>query len=263
MVAVSQQRLVQGDGTPETAWQPWLKSVETATANLDDFLSKNSRLVVIAPHPDDEILACGGLMAMHCSRGGDVCVIAVTDGEASHVGSPRWDAEALAETRRAERIAGLSRLGLFEAVVVRLAIPDGLVNGSSVSLTSRLQLLLRASDVVVTTWRLDGHPDHDATGLAAAESCSAVGCRLIEAPVWMWHWAEPGDCRVPWNRLQRLPLVPTVRACKEAALCAHASQLDDSVRPQGAILGPAIVQRARRHDEYFFLEAELANEAYG
>ena len=47
------------------------------------------RVVVVAPHPDDEVLAAGGLMRWMACRGREVLVVGVTDGEASHARSAR------------------------------------------------------------------------------------------------------------------------------------------------------------------------------
>ena len=183
-------------------------------------------------------------------------MLAVTDGESSHADSSLWQASSLAATRRTERVAGLQQLGLSGAAVTRLALPDGSIAQHTLRLALRLQFLLRPQDVVVTTWRLDGHPDHDATGYAASLACSILGCRLIEAPVWMWHWASPGDPFVPWHRMQRLQLTPRARERKQAGLAAHASQLDPSGRSGGAVLGAAILARANWEEEYFFIEPD-------
>lgn len=262
MATVNPQRLIQGSGTAEAAWQAWLQSGGISTCLLREWVPRTARLVVVAPHPDDEVLACGGLVAMHRDQGGDVAVIAVTDGEASHADSPLWNAAALAVARHGERTAGLRQLGVPADVVTRLALPDGGVVHYTLRLALKLQMLLRPSDVVVTTWRLDGHPDHEATGLAASLACPVVGCRLIEAPVWMWHWANPGDPFVPWHRMQRLPLKPHAHEQKQAALAAHASQLDALQRPGGPVLDRAIVARARRADEYYFSEPPHAHAAH-
>ena len=262
MAALIHQRLIQGSGTAGATWQTWLRSGGVSTRLLRDWVPCAARLVVVAPHPDDEVLACGGLVAMHRDQGGEVAVIAVTDGEASHADSPLWQAHELAATRHAERTAGLRQLGVHDDAITRLSLPDGGVAQCLLRLALKLQRLLRPSDVVVTTWRLDGHPDHDATGLAASLACPAVGCRLIEAPVWMWHWANPGDPFVPWHRLQRLPLQPHAHERKQAALAAHASQLDPSQRPGGPVLGQAIVARARWADEYYFSEPPHSHAAH-
>ena len=247
------ERLIRGTGTVESDWQAWLEACPLPISPLPAWLSADSRLVVVAPHPDDEVLACGALLSMHAERGGASLLMALTDGEASHDGSARCNAKQLAAERRAERAEGLSRLGVPNANVLPLALPDGQVGQHADRLAHELSALLQPSDVVVSTWRLDGHPDHDAAGRASAQACANAGCRLLEAPVWMWHWAAPGDPRVPWRRLQALALHPQALARKQAALTAHVSQLSPRDAEQGPVLGDAILARARRRSEYFFI----------
>ncbi len=244
--------LIRGEGTSELEWQSW-----AGLSTLDDFMPSHwlpatSRLVVVAPHPDDEILACGGLLAWQARRGGDCLVLAVTDGEASH-GVPDPEAGArLAAARRAESAAGLLQLGLSADRVGRLALPDGEVSLYLETLAAHLRQLLRPGDRVISTWREDGHPDHEATALATAAACRDRGCALLEAPVWMWHWAAPGDDRVPWQRLHRFALPQDIRARKVAALSAHLTQLTSRSPDEPAVLGPAIIERNARAFEYFF-----------
>ena len=57
-----EQRLIQGQGTPEDMWRPWLRAQTWAQMSLPAFMGESERLVVVAPHPDDEVLACGGLL---------------------------------------------------------------------------------------------------------------------------------------------------------------------------------------------------------
>ncbi len=262
MVSVERKRLIKGSGTAEAAWLAWLASDVVAPCALQDWLPGHQRLVVIAPHPDDEVLACGGLLATHCDQGGSVLVVAVTDGEASHAGSSLWEPQTLAAVRRSESLNGLHHLGIMDSAVKRVALPDGAVAQHILRLALLLQTLLRPSDRVLTTWRFDGHPDHEATAVAAAMACSALGCCMIEAPVWMWHWARPRDPFVPWSRLRRLQLTSDARKRKQAALAAHASQLEQHTRADGAVLGPAILARAQRDCEYFFFPSEPAHATH-
>lgn len=252
-MAVIAERLIQGAGTPESAWQAWLESADFAPREALTGWSAQMRLVVLAPHPDDELLACGGWLARHAAQGGECLVVAVTDGEASHAGSAGWSAPTLAGVRRTESAEGLRRLGLREGTVARLSLPDGDVAGHTDALAAGLTLLLRPTDWVVSTWRLDGHPDHDATGRTAADVCAAIGCGFAEAPVWMWHWAKPGDPRVPWHRMQGLRVDAQAALRKRAALDAHASQLTARDARTGPVLDAAILARAARGTEYFFV----------
>ncbi|MDQ6896829.1 MAG: hypothetical protein M3171_09545, partial [Actinomycetota bacterium] len=42
----------------------------------------------------------------------------------------------------------------------------------------------------------------------AARACAHTGARLVEYPVWMWHWAAPLDPAVSWQRVRRHRLPP-------------------------------------------------------
>lgn len=253
MAAVSEQRVIRGEGTPESRWRKWLPTAGIPIVGARDLLPASSRLVVVAPHPDDEVLACGGLIALHGANAGETLVVAVSDGEASHAGSTDWSPAGLATARRAESTEGLARLGSQDISVLRLGLPDGQIARAVGGLSQQLHGLLRPTDVVVTTWRFDGHPDHDATGLATANACADIGCRLLEAPVWMWHWASPGNPRVSWRRLTGVPIGLEASNAKRDALAAHTTQLlaRDAVR--GPVLGAEIVARAERDTEYFFI----------
>ena len=258
MAAVRQQkaRRIAGAATAESDWQSWLPLLHPPALDWAALVAGAQRLVVVAPHPDDELLACGGALAMQAVRGGHSLVIGVTDGERSHGASPEGKLSSpalssLAATRTSERLGGLRRLGLPAPDVIALGLPDTGVAEQIDGLLHRLTALLRPADLVVSTWCLDGHPDHDASGSAAARACQAVGCRHLEAPVWMWHWAAPGDLRVPWQRLVAVPLTPSALAKKQHALAAHVSQLLPRAGGLRPVLGEAIVARAGRDFEYF------------
>jgi LmbE family N-acetylglucosaminyl deacetylase len=245
-------RAIPEQGTPESLWNAWpgLDAVEVIP--IEKWMHPTARLVVVAPHPDDEILACGGLMALHARRGGKSVVVAVTDGEASHGDARSWRGRPLAETRRAERLRGLVRLGCQDAEVHRLGLADGKVASQMDTLQSELQKVMHWGDIVVTTWRFDGHPDHEACGAAAARACAEVRCCLLEAPVWMWHWSRPADSQVPWHRLVGLQLTGEAVSRKGRAVASHASQLEPRGKTLGPVLGPTILDRQARPTEYFF-----------
>lgn len=217
-------RHIHGEGTPEHAWRncPELAALETAT--LSRLAPAQGRVVVVAPHPDDEVLGCGGALAMLSRAGHEIVVVGVTDGEAGYPGSATWTPELLGRRRRVERAQGLARLGV-PALACSLGVSDGDVTRQEAVLAARLRDLVRVDDTLLATWRLDGHPDHEAAGRAAAAVAASVGCRLWEFPVWMWHWAEAGDARVPWSRMRRLALDADARERKARAIAAHVSQV--------------------------------------
>lgn len=257
MAVVSAQPLIQDNLTPESQWQLYLAGLQSDALPWHDWLPAQARLVVLAPHPDDEILASGVLMCMHAERGGELLLIAVTDGEASHAQSLSWDKTALAAVRRNESARGMLQLGLQATPVVRLGLPDGAVNRHVQPLSTALKALLEPTDVLLSPWQQDGHPDHEACGQAAALACAATACRQVQVPIWMWHWATPGDDRVPWQQLCAVPTPLPAWRRKQAALAAHVSQLEPRCNAQGQaqepVLDAAIVARAARKAEYFFV----------
>jgi LmbE family N-acetylglucosaminyl deacetylase len=210
------------------------------------------RLVVVAPHPDDEVLGCGGLLQQAHRLGMDVMVVAVTDGEASHPAAHRLGHGVGAARGHESRVA-LQRLGCGSASVVRLGIPDGAVASRSQDLADVLSGLLGPDDVCVAPWRSDGHPDHDATGSAALAAGRATRTPVLEYLVWAWHWATPDSAAVPWRHCRRLDLDSAEVARKRWATCAFESQIKPSASEagQGPILTATMLRRFWRPFEVF------------
>ncbi len=247
------RRAIRGDGTTEDEWNGWPGLARLPEIGAERLVPAGARAMVVAPHPDDEVLAVGGLLAQLAQQGREVAVIAVTDGTASHRGSAVWPPERLARHRPRESLRALERLGLA-IEPVRLGLPDGGLQAMQAMLAARLVSLLRPGDVVFTTWRQDGHPDHEATGQACALAAASAGARLVEVPVWGWHWARPADARMPWRHARRLLLDAEAARRKREAVRAFTSQL----RPDPSTGAPPVLRattlaRARRPYEVVFL----------
>lgn len=191
-------------------------------------------VVVVAPHPDDEVFGAGALMCGLVSVGHRVRLIAVTDGEAAYGVMSAADTARLVERRAAERHAALRRLGVAEVISVsRLRLPDGAVGDHEATLTARLTTM--RPGVIVSTWRHDGHPDHEAVGRAAADAAATCGARLLEYPVWAIHRGRLDAAQM--NLARRVPMSPDVRRAKLAAAGMFQSQLEPS--PDGRPVVPS------------------------
>ena len=170
---------LQGTGTQEQAWLrcQWLWQHPAISAAT--LLAGHERVVVVAPHPDDEILGCGGLLGHAAGQGMQVRVVAVTDGEACYPHERWWTPERLRSARRAELASALGELGIQAGSAFHLGIADGAVSAHEQGLEDWLQQYLQPRDLVLAPWRFDGHPDHEAAGRAA---CRAA--RTVAAGAW-------------------------------------------------------------------------------
>ena len=225
--------------------QTWAASKELAACPAFD-AAGITNAVVLAPHPDDEVLALGGTMQLLAHRGCDVSIVAITDGEASHPLARNVTRDQLAAIRAREREAALHRLGLAIRVT-RLHVADGGV-ARETHLADWLEPLLAKASHCFAPWELDGHPDHDATGRAAIAACSRLGIELIRYPIWAWHWATN---EMPWSRARRIELDGDAWTHKCGAIEAYRSQLsplDDAP----VVLPPEVVARFRRSYEVVF-----------
>ncbi|MGU3432946.1 PIG-L deacetylase family protein [Actinomycetes bacterium M1A6_2h] len=241
---------VEDRGTPETVWQQW----NPTFGPLD--MSTCRRLVVIAPHPDDEILGLGGTAAALAEAGVDVSLVSVTDGGASHPGSPTHGRADLERIRRLESISALGELGLPPPH--RLGLPDGGIAQHEDDLEAELTEFIGDGEPgtwCAATYSGDGHPDHEATGRVAARVAAAAGLTYVEYPIWMWHWAVPDDDSVPWNRARTVTLSPEQVSAKRRAVSRFRSQTEDlsSDPADRAVLPTWVLERLLRETETVFL----------
>ncbi len=209
--------------------------------------------VVVAPHPDDETLGCGGVICKKIAAGADVQFVFVTDGAGSH----RLEAgpAALGRMRRQEALAAARCLGVGPDRVTFLNIPDGRAADHRAGIARDLAARFRdwKPDAVFVVHGGDPPPDHQAVFAAVSDAIHLYGqpVTVFEYPVWYWyHWpwvALTGDLPRMWrknlrqtartlgglrtlSRLNVLADVSDVSDIKQRALGAHRSQTE---RPQG------------------------------
>ena len=205
-------------GTAEEAWDEWAGLKHLPAVDPLDWPS----VVLVAAHPDDEVLGAGGTMAMLAAAGTRLRLIAVTDGEASH---PAADPEVIARVRTEESAAARDVLGARGADVVRLCLPDTGLAAREGELADRLGELFAGFAVCLAPWEADAHADHEAAGRAARRAVRRAG---------------------PWPQACQVTLTADVAAKKKAAIGAFASQLTGREGAAGPVLPPGIVAHFTR-----------------
>ena len=215
--------------------------------------------LVIAPHPDDETLGCGGLLAAKVRAGHEVLVVFVTDGSGSHPHHPALDPGELARRRRTEAALALGNLGVRADQTRFMEVKDGslahLDAGEAATLTGKITDLIREFEPaeVFVTWRDDGSSEHSAAcRITVGALAAAGGGRLLEYPVWAW-W-NPLRLRrrfgMPDSNL-RLRLGPLLPA-KVRALASHRTQTEATPPWPEPVLPEAIRRACCGPDEFFF-----------
>jgi LmbE family N-acetylglucosaminyl deacetylase len=222
---------------------------------LDDVIGSGT-CVVLAPHPDDESLGCGGLIAACVAAGRAPLVAILTDGARSHTRSRAYPPERLRAVRAEEARAAVAALGLPRDRLVFLDQPDtGAPHDGPAfeAVVARLLALVEAeSSTILAPWRHDPHCDHEAASLIAEAVAGRAGVRHVAYPVWGWTLPEdavvPGCPGIGW----RLDIKAFLSA-KRAAIAAHQSQYGGLIAddPSGFRLPPGLLAVFDRPYETF------------
>lgn len=205
---------------------PALRTRESQTSE-----PRLDRLLVIAPHPDDDVIGAGGLIQRALARGGVVRVLFLTAGESNvwpqRALLRRWritaaDRSEWAALRLREASAALERLGAPAACFELLGLPDQKLtevlrrnaDGPLAAIAERVRQL--DPTFVAAPSMFDVHADHRAASYLAH---LAVGDREV-----LGTYIVHG--RVPPERVRlRLELTAGERARKREAIEAHATQM--------------------------------------
>ncbi|MEP6632968.1 MAG: PIG-L family deacetylase [Luteimonas sp.] len=219
---------------------------------LTSLIGHATRVVIVSPHPDDEVLGCGGLMAMLAETGIPVIVLSVTDGERCYP-SDIAGFEHMRRVRRDELLEASGILGITGDGLRFFGIPDSDAASHLTRMADLIQPVLAPNDIVFAPWRFDGHPDHEAVYRATTIAAAVVGCQVVEYPIWGWHWANPHQMEALSAPPVSLPISKAAQARKRAAIACFRSQWDEAHAPNAQpILPPAVLVRFARDKELFF-----------
>lgn len=205
----------------------WMDRAESAPVTDAGLLVGDGALMVIAPHPDDESIACSALLQDAARQRRPVVIVALTDGDASHPGSQAVPPERLAAIRADEQSAAVKALGCTHAHWLRLGLPDGASRWHPGRAAAVDVLVERCRDLGVTAVAAphpdDPHPDHH----AAAELVLDLRKALPQLRVLLYEvWTCRLDHKTPFRQHDLTPFrLKTDREAKRRAIECHASQL--------------------------------------
>lgn len=164
-----------------------------------DWLSRrlrNGRSLVFAPHPDDEVLGCGGVIALKAQAGARVKVVVMTDGRASH--RALIAENELVRIRRAEAQEAGRQLGADVDYAFLDFEDHRLARDCDAACDQVVEIIEQFDpDEIFLPHRRDGIIDHVETNRIVRRAVDRVGrpVALLEYPVWLWNgwpWTESG-----------------------------------------------------------------------
>lgn len=198
-------------------------------------LSPQDRVLVFAPHPDDEALGCGGLIQQAVGAGAQARVIFQTNGDNNpwpqRYVERRWTIDESCRVRwgarrQLEALRSVETLGLPATAAVFLNLPDqGLTNLWQEKDARALALHVAELEtfrptLLVVPAHEDNHPDHVGSFALIQEAVKRAGMAL---PQWAYlihrRWFHPEAAGLT------LELTAAEKACKLAAIQCHETQL--------------------------------------
>ncbi len=211
-------------------------------------------LLVLAPHPDDEVFGCGGTLALAVDQGSKVKVVVVSDGGAGGDAVLRE-----AESRSAARVLGYS---VDDESLEFWRMPDRGIRPDD-SLVQRIRHSLRLQDdaCVLAPSPFEVHPDHLAVCRAAIE---AVSLEAADGGRPRLAFFEVGHAQV----CNRLIDITSVLARKRAAMDCFTSQLavqryDEHVSALNRMRSYTLGPKVSHAESFLMVDLEVAAAGAG
>jgi LmbE family N-acetylglucosaminyl deacetylase len=196
--------------------------------DVNDIIGAGSCLI-LAPHPDDESLGCGGLIAACAAAGRPPLVTILTDGAGSHPNSRAYPPDRLRALRAQEVRTATGHLGLARDRVAFMDYPDTGAPHHGQDFDAAVATLLAlvrsepACTAILAPWEGDPHCDHQAASLIAAAAANSAAIRHMAYPV--WGWTLPAEVSVPGAEASGFRIdTGAFLSAKRAAIRAHQSQ---------------------------------------
>lgn len=232
---------------------------DKATELKPEWFNAVNTCLVLAPHPDDESLGCGGLISLLRDKDKEVFVLFVTDGSLSHPNSKKYPAEKLAALRKEEALCALDKLNVPRGNAFFFNKKDGSLPAHGEPQfeqnANQLQLLITLIrvDLLLVPYEKDPHRDHRTTAqmLKAAALQVHHPFRVLQYVIWLHERGEDSD--MPADSALRFVDITRYLSRKNDAIQQHQSQITSLIDddPNGFILSPGVLSHFAVTKEYY------------
>lgn len=135
------------------------------------------RILVFSPHPDDDVIGCGGSIAKHVTQDNEVIIVYMTSGEAGSLGYAKKELAKIRE-KEAREAAEILGVGVQDLIFLRNRVGnrDGYLEYNEKNLVEIINIIrAKKPNVVYIPHKNDAHKDHMKTNELVVESIGRAG----------------------------------------------------------------------------------------
>lgn len=207
--------------------------------------------IIIAPHPDDEVIGCAGLIQALVDRDTPPHVIILTGGEGSHRGCCDTSAEDIMAARHQLTLDAAATLGLPESHIHCLNYPDGGVALEHPAMENLRELLLQLSPkTLFVPHHGEGWSDHLQAAEITKRLMAGKDAAIYEYCVWMWYY---NVWHLDFKHAHVLRMSRAQHQRKLRAMEQYVTPLAPCGKPWSGVLPKPFLKAARWDKELFFL----------
>ena len=226
-----------------------LSQSQKKSAKLNEFKTDGS-VLILAPHPDDEVFGCGGLIARLTAEGKRTHIIVMTGGGASHRECCDVAAADVIAARRELTLKAAKELGLSSEYIHFLDFEDGHIGKRPESEVLKLRSLIATikPDTVFVPHCGEGWPDHLAVrelGLDLVPESTVI----FEYCVWMWYYRQK---HLDWSKATKLKMTQKEHSQKLSAITAYTTACAPCGKPWVGVLPKLFVKANSTDTELYF-----------
>ena len=210
--------------------------------------------LIVAPHPDDEVIGCGGLIARLMAEGKTPHIVVMTGGGGSHRGCCSTPESEIVSARRQLTRDALAILGVPETNIHELDFVDGNISAENKQEMRRLsglisELQLQPDNILVPHWG-EGWNDHVTTARIIRNLVGDKPIKIWEYCVWMWYYNIWRG--LDWKNARCLNLTEAEQLLKFRAVDAYTLPLAPCGKPWSGVLPKAFLDANRSCKELYF-----------
>lgn len=209
------------------------------------------RTVIIAPHPDDEVIGCGGLITRMVAEGNAPHVIILTGGEGSLGKDCDVNPEKIVNARRGLTRKAIAELGLPIENIHEFNLGDGRIGDSPEQQLEEIRECLASlnPDTLLLPHWGEGWRDHVVVKSLFTDNLPG-GCEVWEYCVWMWYYNVWRG--LDWRNAAVVRLTPGEQSKKNRAIDAYITPLSPCGRPWSGDLPSLFIKAHRGPIELYF-----------